>query len=50
MHAVWDMPINISETIPIVQIALILLAWKIILLLIHNGLEEINTRQQNNMF
>jgi len=44
MHAVWDMPINLIQIGPfeLQHIALVVIAWIIILVLLHRGLEEIN--------
>lgn len=39
MHAIWDMPIGLGLFVPVVLVAA---AWIVLLVLIHNGLNEIN--------
>lgn len=45
MHAFWDMPIITYAvfSIPVKMIALVLVAWVILLVFLHRGLEEINS-------
>lgn len=40
-HAIWDMPILTSVSIPVVQILLTVVAWIMILVLINAGLKQI---------
>ncbi|MGN0569611.1 MAG: PrsW family glutamic-type intramembrane protease [Candidatus Fimenecus sp.] len=42
LHAVWDMPIPVPVNIPIVQIALTVLSWVMVLVLINTGLKQLS--------
>lgn len=41
MHSVWDMPIDLETSVPVIQIGLCLLAWVVIFVMINNCLEQI---------
>ena len=44
MHAIWDMPIYISDIIPVVQIVMTLFAWVILFVLMSAGLKEVSRK------
>ncbi|MDO5477603.1 MAG: PrsW family glutamic-type intramembrane protease [Clostridia bacterium] len=44
MHAVWDMPIFIGIDFPVVQIALTVFAWVVLLVMVSAGLKEISRK------
>ena len=46
LHAVWDMPlpdIYLFNLIPVFEIILGIIAWVVVLVLLHRGLEEVNS-------
>jgi RsiW-degrading membrane proteinase PrsW (M82 family) len=47
MHAVWDMPINIGGSWPVVQLGLTVAAWIVVLVLISVGLKQISRKVNN---
>ncbi|MGN0539898.1 MAG: PrsW family glutamic-type intramembrane protease [Candidatus Fimenecus sp.] len=46
LHSVWDMPIPVPVDIPLVGIALTVLAWIMVLVLINTGLKQLSKTNQ----
>ena len=45
MHGMWDMPVEISSTLPIMQIFLTIAVWLFLLIMINAGLRQISERE-----